>query len=42
MKINSSGETNSVDPKECTDIKPPTYVACNVENPCDGQSDDEE
>lgn len=42
VKINSSGETNSVDPKECTDIKPPTHVACNVENPCDGQSDDEE
>ena len=32
----------TVDEKECTDIKPPTYVACNVENPCNDKQEVEE
>ena len=31
-----------MDEQECMDIKPPTHVACNVENPCNDQLEAEE
>ena len=37
MKVNSSGKTATVDESECTDIKPPSHVTCNADNPCDGE-----
>ena len=37
MRVNSSGKTGTVDEKECTEIKPPTHVTCNADNPCDDE-----
>ncbi|XP_067058083.1 A disintegrin and metalloproteinase with thrombospondin motifs 6-like [Acropora muricata] len=34
VKIHPSGKGETVDEKECTDIKPPSYETCNVDNPC--------
>lgn len=34
VKKYPSGKGESVDEKECTDIKPPSYETCNVDNPC--------
>ena len=39
VKVNASGKAATVDESECTDIKPPTYVTCNADNPCEEEQE---
>ncbi|XP_068740000.1 A disintegrin and metalloproteinase with thrombospondin motifs 6-like [Montipora capricornis] len=34
VKVNPSGAEERVDEQECTSLKPPSYVTCNADNPC--------
>ena len=39
VRVNSSGQAATVEENECTDIKPPTHVTCNADNPCNDDLD---
>ncbi|KAM7430783.1 disintegrin and metalloproteinaseith thrombospondin motifs protein [Porites harrisoni] len=39
VRFNSSGQAATVEENECTDIKPPTHVTCNADNPCNDDLD---
>ena len=39
VRVNSSGQVATVEENECADIKPPTHVTCNADNPCNDELD---